>query len=188
MDDWRPIPYADPGLPSVALPADWPGTASVALFGRLGHGLADAASHHVRVVVGHRGEHSEGMSDVTHDLPAAVRTLVEATNAGDTARFLTAFTEDAVLDDWGRRFRGRAELASWDRTDNIGKRSHFDVSGLRPGPHPTRCCSTSRSRGRVQRAGHVHRPPARRADREPRHLLTWGRAHAQPLGMVGSPT
>lgn len=82
VDDWRPIPYADPGLPSAALPADWPGTASVALFGRLGHGLADAASHHVRVVVGHRGEHSEGMSDVTHDLPAAVRTLVEATNAG----------------------------------------------------------------------------------------------------------
>ena len=87
VDDWRPIPYADPGLPSAAL-------------------------------------------------PAAVRTLVEATNAGDTARFLTAFTEDAVLDDWGRRFRGRTELASWDRTDNIGKRSHFDVSGLRPGATP----------------------------------------------------
>lgn len=136
VDDWRPIPYADPGLPSAALPADWPGTASVALFDRLGRGLADAASRHVRVVVGRRGEHSEGMSDVTQGLPAAVRTLVEATNAGDTTRFLTAFTEDAVLDDGGRRFRGRTELASWDRTDNIGKRSHFDVSGLRPGAAP----------------------------------------------------
>lgn len=35
LDEWRVIPYRDPGLPAAALPADWPGAASAALFGRL---------------------------------------------------------------------------------------------------------------------------------------------------------
>jgi phenylacetic acid degradation operon negative regulatory protein len=52
VDDWRPIPYADPGLPTSALPADWPGVASLALFDRLRTSLAAVASEHVRVVVG----------------------------------------------------------------------------------------------------------------------------------------
>ncbi|MFD4992550.1 PaaX family transcriptional regulator C-terminal domain-containing protein [Cellulosimicrobium cellulans] len=52
VDDWRPIPYADPGLPPSALPADWPGAASVALFDRLRTSLAAVASRHVQVVVG----------------------------------------------------------------------------------------------------------------------------------------
>lgn len=52
VDDWRPIPYADPGLPPSALPADWPGTSSVALFERIRGTLAAPASEHVRDVVG----------------------------------------------------------------------------------------------------------------------------------------
>ncbi|MDF9876625.1 PaaX family transcriptional regulator C-terminal domain-containing protein [Cellulosimicrobium cellulans] len=52
VDDWRPIPYADPGLPPSALPVDWPGAASVALFDRLRTSLATVASRHVQVVVG----------------------------------------------------------------------------------------------------------------------------------------
>ncbi|MGY4098716.1 PaaX family transcriptional regulator [Nocardia sp. R16R-3T] len=32
LDDWRIIPYIDPGLPDDMLPADWPGPASVHLF------------------------------------------------------------------------------------------------------------------------------------------------------------
>lgn len=52
VDDWRPIPYADPGLPLSALPAGWPGAASVALFDGLRADLAAAAADHVRAVVG----------------------------------------------------------------------------------------------------------------------------------------
>lgn len=52
VDDWRPVPYADPGLPAAALPAGWPGTASVALFDALRAAHAAAAREHVRVVVG----------------------------------------------------------------------------------------------------------------------------------------
>ncbi len=32
LDEWRIIPYVDPGLPASMLPADWPGESSVDLF------------------------------------------------------------------------------------------------------------------------------------------------------------
>lgn len=35
LDEWRVIPYLDPGLPPGVLPADWPGFASVARFEQL---------------------------------------------------------------------------------------------------------------------------------------------------------
>jgi phenylacetic acid degradation operon negative regulatory protein len=35
LDEWRILPYLDPGLPPSALPDDWPGFASVALFERI---------------------------------------------------------------------------------------------------------------------------------------------------------
>ncbi|MEY9852121.1 phenylacetic acid degradation operon negative regulatory protein [Leifsonia sp. EB41] len=43
LDEWRVIPYRDPGLPAEALPADWPGAASAALFARLNAALAGPA-------------------------------------------------------------------------------------------------------------------------------------------------
>ncbi|MEY9954076.1 PaaX family transcriptional regulator C-terminal domain-containing protein [Leifsonia sp. EB34] len=43
LDEWRVIPYRDPGLPAAALPDDWPGAASAALFGRLHAELAGRA-------------------------------------------------------------------------------------------------------------------------------------------------
>lgn len=49
LDEWRVIPYLDPGLPPGALPANWPGVASLARFRLLidrfaGGGLAFASS------------------------------------------------------------------------------------------------------------------------------------------------
>ncbi|QDP83626.1 hypothetical protein FOH10_19940 [Nocardia otitidiscaviarum] len=32
LDEWRTIPYLDPGLPERMLPPDWPGPAGVRLF------------------------------------------------------------------------------------------------------------------------------------------------------------
>lgn len=51
VDDWRLLPYLDPGLPPSALPHDWPGTASVALFEGLRAELAEPAARHVDTVV-----------------------------------------------------------------------------------------------------------------------------------------
>jgi len=51
VDDWRPLPYADPGLPAAVLPPDWPGTAGVARFAAVRAAYAGAAAAHVRAVV-----------------------------------------------------------------------------------------------------------------------------------------
>lgn len=54
IDDWRVLPYVDPGLPPMMLPDDWPGRRSFGEFARLSAELADAASAHVRAVVAAR--------------------------------------------------------------------------------------------------------------------------------------
>jgi ketosteroid isomerase-like protein len=69
-------------------------------------------------------------------VPAAIREFVEATNDGDTDRFVAAFTDDAYLNDWGREFHGHSGVRSWDGTDNIGKQSHFEVLGVESGDAP----------------------------------------------------
>ncbi|MFF1574269.1 PaaX family transcriptional regulator C-terminal domain-containing protein [Leifsonia sp. NPDC058292] len=50
LDEWRVIPYLDPVLPAAALPADWPGAASAALFADLRASLAPRALAHARSV------------------------------------------------------------------------------------------------------------------------------------------
>ncbi|WP_062210941.1 PaaX family transcriptional regulator [Demequina oxidasica] len=44
LDSWRTIPYLDPGLQPSALPENWPGFASVALFQRIQRELGPIAS------------------------------------------------------------------------------------------------------------------------------------------------
>ena len=64
------------------------------------------------------------------ELPRAVQRIIEATNAGDAAAFVDAFTDDGVVDDWGRVFRGREEIARWDGAENTGVRSSFSVQDI----------------------------------------------------------
>jgi hypothetical protein len=64
---------------------------------------------------------------VPHQLPVGVRRALEATNAGDAAAFVAAFTEDGVVDDWGRTFRGHDEIARWDAGENTGVHARFEV-------------------------------------------------------------
>ncbi len=51
IDHWRPIPYLDPGLPPGCLPADWPGTESVALFRGIRESHAGPSAAFVREVL-----------------------------------------------------------------------------------------------------------------------------------------
>ena len=69
-------------------------------------------------------------------LPAAIQDFIEATNRGDSDAFTAAFTEDAYLNDWGREFHGHDGVRSWNRTDNIGVRSHFELVSSEPGAAP----------------------------------------------------
>lgn len=64
--------------------------------------------------------------------PPVIQRFIDATNAGDTAAFLEAFTPDAFLSDWGRGFIGRDGIAEWNKTDSIGVQSKFRLLGVEP--------------------------------------------------------
>ena len=64
------------------------------------------------------------------DTPTPIREFIEATNAGDSERFVAAFN------DWGREFHGHRGVSTWDRTDNIGKKSRFQLHSVRAGGSP----------------------------------------------------
>jgi hypothetical protein len=82
------------------------------------------------------------MTEDATPVPAGLRVFIDATNRGDSAAFLAAFTEDATLDDWGRVFHGRDGIAAWDRSDNIGKRSRFELVGIEAIDDPDRVVAT----------------------------------------------
>lgn len=67
----------------------------------------------------------KNMSEQT--LPEAINNFVNYTNSADSENFVKSFTEDAVLNDWGTEYQGQKGVASWNQTDNIGKKSQFKV-------------------------------------------------------------
>ena len=64
------------------------------------------------------------------ELEPAISQVFDATNRGDSEAFLDAFAADGVVDDWGRTFTGRDEIAGWNDRENIGVNSHIDVTGV----------------------------------------------------------
>ena len=79
---------------------------------------------------------TETQDEAGVSLPEPIQRFIGATNRGDTDAFVSAFTTDASLNDWGREFHGREGVRRWDSTDNIGKNSHFDLVDVTQGPHP----------------------------------------------------
>ncbi|MEG8275372.1 hypothetical protein [Streptomyces sp. AHA2] len=72
------------------------------------------------------------------DVPAAIRTVTEATNRGDSEVFATAFTQDARLDDWRRTFHGHDGVPDTDGAGAIAAVSAHkylirpNIKGRRP--------------------------------------------------------
>lgn len=64
-------------------------------------------------------------------LPAAIADVIDGTNDHDRVRFLGAFAADAVIDDWGRSFAGRAGIARWNDAENMGTANQITVTGYR---------------------------------------------------------
>ncbi|GAB3354059.1 nuclear transport factor 2 family protein [Amycolatopsis echigonensis] len=60
------------------------------------------------------------MSEV--EIPEPVASFVDAVNRHDDAAFLDAFTENGVVDDWGRSFSGRQKIKEWSDVEFIGSR------------------------------------------------------------------
>ncbi|WP_433760180.1 PaaX family transcriptional regulator [Nocardia sp. CA-135398] len=54
LDEWRTIPYVDPGLPDEMLPVDWPGPASVQLFAEAGQRYLEPSRRWVQTFIGYR--------------------------------------------------------------------------------------------------------------------------------------
>lgn len=63
-------------------------------------------------------------------LDPSIQAMIDATNRGDSAAFLKAFAENAVLVDWGRTFSGKAEIARWNAEENIGTQNQLRVTGV----------------------------------------------------------
>lgn len=55
LDQWRGLPFLDPGLPRELLPGGWEGAAAAAVFAGLTDALAEPAYRHVRTVAGRNG-------------------------------------------------------------------------------------------------------------------------------------
>jgi hypothetical protein len=60
-------------------------------------------------------------------LPEPVARLLQAANDNDIEAFLAGFTDDGVVDDWGREFAGADAIRSWSDNEFIGKRVSLDV-------------------------------------------------------------
>ncbi|MFC8796709.1 nuclear transport factor 2 family protein [Streptomyces griseoincarnatus] len=73
------------------------------------------------------------VTDQPAAVPAVIQEFIDATNAGDTERFVATFTDDAYLNDWGREFHGPDGVRSWNETDHIGMKSRLEVVSVEPG-------------------------------------------------------
>ena len=60
------------------------------------------------------------MSVSSPSLPQPVERLLKAANDHDSAAFLASFTEDGVVDDWGREFAGAEAIEGWSEREFIG--------------------------------------------------------------------
>jgi ketosteroid isomerase-like protein len=80
-------------------------------------------------------------------IDSALQLLIDATNRGDSKAMLEAFTDDAVLIDFGRVFHGRSGIAQWDRNENIGTQNHLEITAVRHMPKSTELAITVSGNG-----------------------------------------
>jgi ketosteroid isomerase-like protein len=65
-----------------------------------------------------------------NDIPQPVAALIEAANANDTDAFLACLTPEAVVDDWGREFRGADAIRGWSDREFIGVEVSLEVTDV----------------------------------------------------------
>jgi hypothetical protein len=67
---------------------------------------------------------------MTDTPPEPVARLLQAANGHDTDGFLASFTEDGVVDDWGREFAGPDAIRGWSDAEFIGVDVTLAVTGV----------------------------------------------------------
>ncbi|GAB3730782.1 nuclear transport factor 2-like protein [Nocardiopsis nanhaiensis] len=65
-------------------------------------------------------------------IPEPVASFVGSVNNHDEQAFLDAFTEDGVVDDWGREFQGREAIKAWSDGEFIGAKGILSVQSAQP--------------------------------------------------------
>jgi len=63
-------------------------------------------------------------------LSGPVADAIDAANAGDTERFLAAFTTNGAVDDWGRVFSGPEQIRRWSDREFIGADVRLDIRSV----------------------------------------------------------
>ena len=65
------------------------------------------------------------------DLERSIKSLIEATNRGDSLALLESFADDAILIDFfGESFVGKSAIAQWNDAQNIGLRNQITATGV----------------------------------------------------------
>jgi hypothetical protein len=62
--------------------------------------------------------------------PAVIDQVIDAINAKDEDSYASAFTQDALIEDFGRSFVGPAGARSWSSTDLIGADMFIERRGV----------------------------------------------------------
>lgn len=66
-------------------------------------------------------------TDITHRLPPAVAAHVRANNAADRDAYLATFSDDALVNDIQREFRGKAAIGQWADREIFGANVTMEV-------------------------------------------------------------
>src|SRR3954447_11655899 len=69
---------------------------------------------------------------MTSNIPEAGARLVEAANHHDPEAFLASFTQDGVVDDWGREFTGAESIRGWSDREFIGGTVSLTITRVSP--------------------------------------------------------
>ena len=68
---------------------------------------------------------------MTIQMPTAAAAYVESINRHDRDAFNALFADGAAVNDAGRQFRGRAEIATWSQTDIFDAQVTLDVIAVK---------------------------------------------------------
>lgn len=74
----------------------------------------------------HSHSYQPGKNVMATDLALSIKNFIDATNRHDTHAFITQFTPDAELTDWGHHYIGKQGLLDWNATDNIGVNARME--------------------------------------------------------------
>jgi ketosteroid isomerase-like protein len=63
-------------------------------------------------------------------LPAVIESFIKATNEHDGKAFISAFTEDALVNDFARNFWGKEQIKNWADKEMIEPKVTFEADDI----------------------------------------------------------